>query len=229
MKTKFKLLIFAFLSGICISSCSQEEMIYSCDESINSWVEENISEIKKMDRAHWLELDSAVRKAAYRAFTPEQKFQFWMDKFNETLTLSWNQEEKTHILKSMDFFQTHRDIFEPSISDNDKMDLDLFTYTWVNDAQEKLGWDKKVCFAIIASGDIIEDCEGNLKPLKKSRGYGDLSGDEIKKENCNCSTESDWCGVPITNYEDICKETPCKVINGCGTFFVYDCDGRCES
>jgi hypothetical protein len=51
--------------------------------------------------------------------------------------------------------------------------------------------------------------------------------DALTIPNCACSQESDWCNW-VTNPDPDCKSVLCREQNsGCGTFWVYPCDGIC--
>ena len=40
--------------------------------------------------------------------------------------------------------------------------------------------------------------------------------------NCTCSSDSDWCPGRLH-----CSQTNCKICNGCGTLWLFPCDGTC--
>lgn len=44
---------------------------------------------------------------------------------------------------------------------------------------------------------------------------------------CDCSSESSWCDS-ITNPTPKCKSGGCTPYDGCGTFWLYMCDGICS-
>lgn len=67
----------------------------------------NLPQIKKMTRTEWKQLPVEVSSATYAAFTPEQKFAFWKEKFKELKTLPWQKKEIEHIEKAEDFFYSN--------------------------------------------------------------------------------------------------------------------------
>lgn len=75
-----KNLFYVFISNISafgVSSCSdQDDMVFSCDESVNLWAKENIAEIREMNRAEWKTLPASKKRAAYVAFTRNKKSHF---------------------------------------------------------------------------------------------------------------------------------------------------------
>ena len=50
-------------------SCAKEES-YSCNKEVDAWVKEHLDEVRSMTRSEWNELDPAVSRACYIAFTP---------------------------------------------------------------------------------------------------------------------------------------------------------------
>ena len=86
------------LISFCLFSCQKDEMLYSCDSQIEKWAIENKSEINKMTRTQFLEINNfSIKKAAYRAFTFENKQEVWREKYRELETLDWSEAEWKHI------------------------------------------------------------------------------------------------------------------------------------
>ena len=85
------------LMGLVLFSCEAEELkVYSCDETINEWAQQNLDKIRIMKRNQWNNLDESRKRAAYVAFTPEQKIALWKGKVEQILTLEWSEEELEH-------------------------------------------------------------------------------------------------------------------------------------
>ena len=62
-----------------------------------------------MSRSNWLEADAELSVPMYRAFKPEQRFNFWMEKFKEVKQLPWSDAELAHISDAEDFLKGHRE------------------------------------------------------------------------------------------------------------------------
>ena len=69
MKQIFALILFMSLG---LSSCDNE-VVYSCDKTINAWIHENLSDIRTMSRSEWNSLEEDIKIPVYRAFTTQQR------------------------------------------------------------------------------------------------------------------------------------------------------------
>lgn len=225
---KLKLFLCCMVLGLALVSCDDSEPKFSCNETIDAWVKEHLSEIQKMTRSEWLESDARFSIPMYRAFTPNQRIDFWRKKFQELKTLSWTRDELAHILYLENFFENHLDLFRTQRPSDQQLDeLDAFLYKWKTVATEDLGWTNELAFAIVASGQKVLDTKGTLQPMVKGKWIGNISGDKDnnKMESCNCHIDSFFtCGQ-----QEACENTPCDETSlGCGGFLVWSCDGRCE-
>lgn len=212
-------------------SCSQDgDMVYSCNKEVDALVRSNLDEIRLMTRAEWKELDPDVSLAVYRAFTPDQKFDFWKGKFAEVKTLNWNEEELQHIQKAEDFLDAHRHLFDDEQSSVEDLDeLDSFFYKWTKTAKEKFGWKEQVAFAIAGMGQAIIDTKGTIQGFNTSVNHktklslGSESGTGTSDCNCKKDAIPNSC-MPSSRCGDYrCNETG----SGCGWLLKKPCDGRC--
>jgi hypothetical protein len=156
---------------VVLFSCSQDASeVYSCDEEVDAWVKENLADIRIMDREDWLKLDERVKGPAFAAFTPQQKIDFWDNRFQEIIKLDWNENELAHLNL------LHATLLEnPSWFDSKKMEdekiqeqFGIFTFKWMNYAMENLKWDKKKIGAIVSSGNRLIDKDGHLEFSKNT-------------------------------------------------------------
>lgn len=213
---------FILFISVCLCSCNQET-IYSCNESVDEWVHENLSEIQLMSRSEWNSLDEGLKTPVYRAFTLQQRVSFWNERLTDILALEWSGEEREHINSIIKFINTHRHFLGgySLMSDDEKNLFDLFFYQWMDKAKIDFKWSDKLLYAILASGNTLLDTNGTVLINQASSRVALLSDTEPK---CNCSRSSDWC---TPNGWD-CENTPCKTDSpGCGTMWAYDCNGRC--
>lgn len=205
------------------SSCNQEqEKIYSCDETINAWVKNNIDVIHQMSRSEWLNTPADISRSIYAAFTHKQRIAFWQDKFSELQDLAWNEEELSHINRAKAFMESHLDFFSGNpLSDEAIDEVDIFSYKWQKYAIDNLGWSKEVIFSIIACGNKVLSTKGDIEPLKNNIAGSLL---KTKGETCNCNRTDDWCGSNET-----CTDTDCDAptMNHCGTLLLMSCNGYC--
>lgn len=226
-----KNLFYVFISNISafgVSSCSdQDDMVFSCDESVNLWAKENIAEIREMNRAEWKTLPASKKRAAYVAFTPQQKISFWKEKLTNVMSMDWTKEEQAHIKLVYDFVNEHPDFFGGDGLTGEQLNvLDLFFYKWVDVAQNEFGWDMKLIAAIAAYGG---DFEIDASTKGRKRVVTDIFDDRLDDMNsCHCNTGmlSDFCNV---TGEGMCEDVKCEGSDwGCGWIWLDDCNGRCS-
>lgn len=213
-------IILSTFACLMFSPCNSEEPIYSCDQTENEWVKENLSDIQTMSRSEWVNMDEHLKIPVYRAFTQKQKLDFWISKFKDVLSLNWNDAEREHISSLIEMIKEQAPVLDgyEKLSDEEKNEFDLFFYKWFETSRETFKWNDKLIYGIIASGNTLLDKEGNLS-ISNNR----MTNLSYTESNCNCSTRSDWC-TPSNVY---CESTSCSTTSGCGTMFVYDCNGRC--
>lgn len=219
MKQIFTLVI---LASLCLYSCNNE-VVYSCDENINEWVHENLSDIRVMSRSEWNNLEEDIKVPVYRAFTHQQRVNFWKNRFSDILALEWSDEEKAHIGLLLDFINNNQYIFEgyDIMSDKEKNVFDLFIYEWIDKAKVDLGWSNSLLFPILASGNTMIDTNGTLLITNNKANSRALT----PYSSCNCSTSSDWCDSSSINE---CEKKSCEDSTyGCGTIWIYSCNGVC--
>lgn len=222
-----------------LTSCDKNDEMFSCDPATNVWATENRKSISSMTRADWIEIEGEEKgRAAYRAFTPEQRYDFWVDKINEVLTLDWSDKEKKHLADLLSHIQEHPEIF---VHDTPGLDDETlkFLYLWEEKAREDFKWTTATLYAILATGHKMIDKSGVLEIPFSSN---DISKTNTRSsDDCGCSTVSDWCNgranmidsdLPPTVSVQVhaeCIGGGCAASNfGCGTLLRYRCNGNCE-
>lgn len=218
MEKLLLLLIFV----VTFFSCGKEELVYSCDPDTDKWVKNNMELIQTMTRAEWTGLNENLIRPVYRAFTPEQKKVFWVERLNEIQTFDWSTEEKKHIVKFIDFIKQYPNIFEGNIVENDDLYeiFDRFTYEWMSCAEKELGWNKKLIYAIAADGHRLKNKEGDLEIKVVNRTSMTRTS---REPDCHCSTSADFCS------NSRCISGDCNISShGCGVVWVQTCDGLCN-
>lgn len=212
-------------------SCSEDsDTVYSCDKQVDAWVKANVAEVRTMTRKQWKGLSNRVNIAVYRAFKPEQKVRFWEEKLKEVKEMDWTRNELEHIQKVEVFLSTRHNLFENRKLTTKEIDeLETFFYKWQQEAEQNLGWDKKVAYSIAATGLSLKDKKGNVEYRKKSlRSSAMMSAaaePSPEKLDCNCKIENPIACFPAG---PTCDETDCSSVNyGCGWLLLQSCDGRC--
>lgn len=211
------------ISSLGLFSCSSDESeIYSCDKAIDQWVKSHTASICKMSRAQWLNIDQGKKLPVYRAFSPEQRIQFWENKFMELESLPWTKDEEIHIQKLVSFFRSHKELMYAPPTDNQLDEVDEFFYGWQKYAIDSLGWTKQLCIAIAGSGEKVKNKEGETS-MDRSVMLSSKTRSANMEGTCNCNRTYDFC-VGITP----CTNVSCEGTSwGCGWLLVASCNGRC--
>ena len=219
----FNFILFLIITSITVSCSNNDDIVFSCDESINQWAKDNLSNLRLMTRSAWIQLDNNKKKAAYRAFSQEQKIQFWKDKICEVKSLDWSEKEIKHIEELENFITNNPDIFAGHrLTDAQANKIDSFFYLWQNSAIEKLGWSTGICIAIAGSGDkILNKYEEIYSRAIIIEEPGD---DTPPEENCHCNQTYDFCHPNAWCGESNCNESS----SGCGWLLLSSCNGRCK-
>ena len=220
------------ISALCsLTSCSgDDEQVYSCDKQVNTWVKANASSLQTMTREQWKGLSERVNIPVYRAFSPEQKYTFWKEKISELRTLPWSAKELEHIMRLDTFLNNNKSLFSnEKMSDEEKDDLDVFSYKWIDYAEKELGWSKELIYAIVATGSEVKDTKGTLRTRKRSSKaiakLTPLAESNTSQSECHCNTES-LVSRFLTGF--YCEYAKCETTNdGCGFLTLYKCDGTC--
>jgi len=216
---KLSILIVA-LVAITATSCKKMEEVYSCNPTTNEWVKENLSPIQKMNRQDLLELDFEKRIPAYRAFTLDQKYECWVDKFEQIKSLKWTEKELNHI--SLLAKSIEKEWFDRNINKNE---VDDFLMNWVLDGVSLFGWSKYEVGCMLSCLYDVDIDDDNIVFKAPTGGIG--TGITVSLD-CSCSTAAwnDFCpwGGHSCSSDVGCNEIP----HYCGWFLRKDCVGRCR-
>ena len=214
------------LSCVLFSSCQNDVSLYSCDPEVNSFVEENIEEIRLLTRADIVKLDPETSTACYRAFTAEQKLQVWNDKLSEVISMDWNEKETAHIKELIRFINDNHEIFSDNINENNEVRdaLDIFGYKWMDYAEHILGWNRKLINAVSFTYYSLTDKEGNLDV---NHIEGDNTVKTLRETNgCDCNIKQNDCEFSLSKR---CIYSGCRLRgSGCGFTGQSICDGTCS-
>jgi uncharacterized protein YxeA len=212
-------LLLAFIA-IAVTRCKKMEEAYACDPVINEWVKSNLKTIQHMNRQDLLQLEEEKQIPAFRAFTPEQKYNCWVDKLEEVKSLEWTEKEFTHICLLAETMKL--EWFEDNYKKTNFDQIDNFLNQWVNDGYSYFGWTKDEVGRMVACLKEVAMEDGNI--VLKATPPGATTGDKDARQPCTCSQSSDWCqsGERCSNAN--CDETSL----GCGTLLLHGCNGRCN-
>lgn len=235
MKKNVLLITFmAMIVAILCTACSQEdEAVYSCDKAVNAWAVSHINDIQVMTRAQWEKLDFDKGKAAFKAFTLDQKKNFWEKKISDVLLLNWKEAERIHIQKLLHFIRSNSYLYaskELSNEDNDR--IELFFYNWSKFGKEQLGWNDKIIYAIAVSGYSVLDRNGSIKEpqpkkdeIAMSRSRQAAGSLKSIPSKCHCNTSFILSCFPAG---PACEASSCSSSSGgCGFALMQACNGSC--
>ena len=217
--------------ALLMSSCSQDEVFYSCNEEEDTFVKDNLKEIQKMTRGEWLESSQDLKLPMYRAFTAEQKQQFWKEKIEKVMNCySWTEEELNHLIALRDAVVNHEYWFmgKKRMSEQEQEDFEVFEYRWTEYAKSVRLWSEKLVGSIVYTGEEIEvvDKEPIVKSVTAISKKRVRSSGESKYGDCNCreSGEPFNC-LPFSCLTglNVCDRTD----GGCGFLKGVDCNGYC--
>ena len=210
---------------LCLASCSSDDVSYSCNPTIDQWAKDNIEEIRTMSRSELLAMDNpAYQRAAFAAFTPEQKLNFWLLRMDEVLTLPWSQAEVAHIEEVKALLKRNTAVFQYDYSDEEKKAFDVDLYQWAEKAETELGWSKELLSNLIATPYPMVDTKGTLI-LPKQRQANATRSEELPDCECHVGNVLFIMCLP-SRY---CGDVPCKSkSHGCGAIWVESCNGMCD-
>lgn len=224
-----KLFYLSLLLTLNLISCTNEHEntpIYSCNEEANLWAKKNLKVIKTLTRSEWLDIpNQSYQKAAYVAFSPEQKLNFWLSRFEEILQLDWKEEERKHILCVYNFIKEYPYVFQDECSEEEQKRFDIFIYKWADDAIKNIGWNQTKVASVIATGYPLIDVQGTIQMPKLLNMQQTFSESQV---NCDCHIGNVvfiWCGG-LSSY---CSSSPCtSSSHGCGAMWTESCNGLCD-
>ena len=215
-----------------VVSCSMDD-VYSCNEDANQWAKSNLTEIRQMSSAAFLEIgDLVYQRAAFHAFTLNQRQALWIEKLENVLKLDWTEQESMHIKSLIGLIKANPFIFSETRDEKSFEKIEIELYRWKEYAYEDLKWDTKLLYGIIGTPqEMDENKEIILKlpssPSIKTRGESDC--------DCNGSfiwemeSSAGWFPCNFFNHQcdtgSGCEETTW----GCGDFWQYKCNGTCIS
>lgn len=217
------------LLGLLVS-CNNDELVYSCDKDIDTFIKKDLSTYSNIAREDWKDLPDSLKIPVYRTFSPGKCKSFWKEKEAELMKLQWSNEERTHILQL--YSKIEEDLFTPSYFENESLALQWnnFLIQWVTYALEVLKWDYAMLYTISATGE--EYTEAYVENLRYNFNQDSISnappgGGGLSSNECTCRSWM-YCQF-LSPTEMTCKKGNCKETNhGCGVIWTSSCDGQCE-
>lgn len=214
-----------------LSSCQNGD-VYSCNPNLDKEIRTNLEIIRQMTRADLVKMDDIhYQKAAFRAFSPEQRKTIWMEKIDEVMLLDWNDIEKRHIELLYSFLDKYEKIFSEGFAERQQNELLIETYRWAEYAKDSLGWNDKIINAMVGNPNKMLTKTGNIEEktvnnkIMKTRSEGEFG-------DCECNSdykEDDSMIIYDCDRKDGCFGfSDCHQSSyGCGMFWGNPCNGIC--
>jgi len=203
-----------------LTACNEEEkLLYSCDAETNAWVEDNLVEIQQMKWSDVIPLPDGQQRACYAAFTPQQRYNVWLDKLVDVRNISLRHDQIQHIDVLLAKMKVNW--FDEATKKDAELfaEIELFLEQWINDAC-KLGWTQDELGRIGTTLNKVE-IKDNTIVIKR------FEQEDASRwlYNCSCNKYDDWCSGAMTCQGDYACRAPSA---GCGWFLLLICDGTCQ-
>lgn len=209
---KKSIVAICVLIFLCVG-CNQDESCYSCDESIDAFVKENLKEIQQMDRATIITYSNEQQRAMYRSLSSDRKKEIWKDKFVQINSLDLSEGERK-LMKKFENFVNQYD-FSRLITSQEKDYLNSLR----EEGMQKFNWSQR--FVVSAFGYLENiDKSGILTQTK------DTAEDAIEpdKPKCDCDWGFGCLDGPCDKRKDKCEITQ----TDCGWLWSDKCIGLCS-
>lgn len=179
----------------------------------NAWVEEHADNLPTSFAAI-SKYPVQYRKAIFRKLTPKQKANVWSDRLRKVpgnILLT----KKQHALLGKIIKNLSPAVFDKN-ADRD----------FISDKTLKSVFGETKAGNIFASLRPVQEMrESQLRSILYGMNRVVSSYEVGILQTCSCSQSSDYCGL-----DHECTTNPsnrCSTSDGCGTFWLYDCDGVC--
>ncbi len=227
MKKIILILSLSILGTIFYSCTKEDEKNYSCNPKVNNWVKKNIQNITDISYDDLITYKLEYQKGIFQAASPQQRYEYWIEKLNRILALDWNQAEFDYISNLKNSISS--EWYEDDIDSNKFNDINVFLQNWKNEGLFSLNIPIEMLHAIAGRIDYEVDPSNPQKLMPTNYltyGGGVLSGGGGSgiTSDCGCNQSDDWCDGPLE-----CKSAECEEsTHGCGTIWVKKCNGNCK-
>ena len=162
------------------------------------------------------------RKALFNGLTPELKSELW------------KAHLRLYLSKHLDFTEKQRAAVQGAIAliTPRLFDIPQDSPDWQTNVHEPIQrlmrkilevFPREVARELLTFlGGPEPQQESNLMLTKKDLPAFKPISRSVAQRDCTCSTRSDWCSG-----ETECLAGNCQATRGCGTFWLYSCNGEC--
>lgn len=212
-----KTILLILLVQLFLVGCNQEEVCYSCDESVDAFVKENLKAIQQMNRADIINYSQEKQRGIYRALSSEKKKEIWLDKFAQINSLDLNEGERALMNKFQEF--VNKADFSNAITQKEKDYLDNLRA----EAISKHGWTQRF---IVSTFGYLENVDRS--GIIVAKDFGDVpvltDPDPDEKPKCDCDWGFACLDGPCDERDGACDRTT----GGCGWFLREACVSLCR-
>lgn len=171
------------------------------------WYSENYHRLDEVTRTEILSFDDRdLRRKIHSVLPRETTKNIWQDKYDEFKSkYLLNIDQISFVNSIIDFINSGE--YSIPLTQNGEDILE---------SMYNLGitlFDKEMLYVVLADIDNPDEPQ-NLS-----------SGGSVTL-NCNCASESNWCGV-ISGPTNCSTANRCFETTGCGTLWMHYCNGRC--
>lgn len=192
-----------------MNNCKEsEEICYSCDPDINSWVIQNKEEIKNFDRIKIATFSHSYQKAIIGSLTPHGKKVLWQEKINHIMNLDLPEEELSYLKWYSEEFKK----IDYSLGTSKELEKSFYERTIKG--MKKFGWTRSFVyqtFFVLQDVDLTNTAESKIQ-----------QNDEGTECNCMYDLGCGWNGS--CDERDDCNSMS---DDDCGFFGGSDCEGNC--
>jgi len=203
---------------IILTSCQNDDLVYSCDPEINSYVTDNKQKFAQIDVLQITSYEYPLQKAIFNSWDFGKKREEWINKLNyvisnENLTI----KEVDHLQKLI--FHIQPDYFSDDFLNKNSEQISQFAATWLDFSIRELGWsDQFIAFIVYRLYINQSQFEAELSELRSIMTNTSANSES----NCSCNTSEDFCGDYFR-----CSSTGCSSSGGCGWLWSQTCNGTC--
>lgn len=214
-------------------SCQSEEEVYSCDEDVNQFINQNVLELNSMATENFALLSRETQRAAFRMFCPERRHQLWSEKYNYLLLNNpdaFSTEELNHIEELLNYLDV--DLFQNDIKNTDMAEFYMAIEIWQEKGIICFDWTEDkiqylLNFASISYQIHITDSKIALtEDQTVSRSSLSMSSGD-----CNCNyLQGTQLGQDCLGGLSCGLTQHCTIVGdqfGCGIWWLGACNGTC--
>jgi hypothetical protein len=218
MKAKSIVSLLIFLVIVTIISCTDNELEYSCDFTINKFVRKNREELSHISINEMNTYSIYVQRAIFNSWDSGKKRDTWISKINYIIENEiLNEDELNHIQKLLEHIT--EDYFTNNQIEDSMRNRSAFAEKWVIFAKKELGFSEQyIAFLVYRLYLTQQQLESELYTINHIERIPVTDGEY---GDCDCNSSADFCGFLM------CNSGNCNITSGCGWFWSMPYDGNC--